>query len=138
VTALSTGTVVAVGESFDSAGVSNGLILSNSWRDDRRYTQAVTGPDHKNSAPDYVALVDQVFAAVPKADHQLSLAGQSLEGTASAPPSGTMPTPPDARAVDRFFAAAGMEDLTLSLARHSARAHQAAENGDLDVLPEAI
>jgi hypothetical protein len=30
VTALSTGTVVAVGQSFDSSGVSNGLILSNS------------------------------------------------------------------------------------------------------------
>jgi hypothetical protein len=31
-TALSTGAVVAVGESFDSSGVSNGLILSNSGK----------------------------------------------------------------------------------------------------------
>jgi hypothetical protein len=44
-----------------------------------------------------------------------------------------MPAPQDARAVDRFFAAAGMDDLTLWLARHNSRARAAAGDGDLDV-----
>src|SRR5262249_44693523 len=35
--ALRDGTVVAVGVSFDSSGVSNGVILSNSWQDDRHH-----------------------------------------------------------------------------------------------------
>jgi hypothetical protein len=59
-------------------------------------------------------------------------------GTATAANGGPTPVSRDAAAVDPFFAAAGKADQTLSLAGHSARAHQAAENGDLDVLPEAI
>jgi hypothetical protein len=49
-----------------------------------------------------------------------------------------MPAPQGARAAGLFFVAARMEDQTLSLARHSSRAHKATANGDLDALPGDI
>jgi hypothetical protein len=153
VTALSDGTVVAVGVQFSSTTGETPLILQNSWHDDQRSAQApaATSPGPLDAASVRTAgpataartptlpssldagAVDLLFAAAGKAAQPLSLAGQSPTGTVAAAPNGTIPAPRDARALDLFFAAAGMTDQTLSLARHSSRAHAATVDGDLDV-----
>jgi hypothetical protein len=77
-TALSSGIVVAVGDSFDASGVSNGLILSNGGKAPQpAATTAGTTtalPTTTPAALDANA-VDQFFAAVAKADQPLSVTG---------------------------------------------------------------
>jgi hypothetical protein len=67
VTVLSDVTVVAVGVTFDSSGVSQAVILSNSWRDDQRYAQAPAAQSGTTGAQLHTAAADQLFAAVGKA-----------------------------------------------------------------------
>jgi hypothetical protein len=78
--ALSSGTVVAVGESFNSSGVSNGLILSNSGKTPQpAATTAGTASAARTrmmSAPLEAAVVDQLFTANVASVSPLSSAGR--------------------------------------------------------------
>jgi hypothetical protein len=120
VTALSTGTVVAVGESFDSSGVSNGLILSNATSAPRAGSRsAVQDAPATTAAPTSVALAAPATAAA----------------TTAAAPTTTMPARSvDDALIDQFFATAGEVDQPLSLTGRRTGEHEAAANADLDGL----
>jgi hypothetical protein len=158
VTALSDGTVAAVGNQFSSTTGTTPLILQNSWHDDPRSATSPAAPSaampaardavavdqlfaaarntaaqtRTTPAPLDAALVGPGFAAAAEAGRPLLVAGQGPAGTPTAAQGGTMPAPQDARAPNPFFAAAGTTDQPLSLTRHSSPAHPTAEDSDVD------
>jgi hypothetical protein len=76
VTALSDGTVAAVGFQQDKGFDKQPLILQHSWRDDQRSAQGPAAPTTAMPATLDAAVVDQLFASAPaKVDQPLPLAG---------------------------------------------------------------
>jgi hypothetical protein len=112
VTALSDGTVAAVGNQFSSMIGTTPLILQNSWHDDQRSAQApaTTSPRPLDGAPVRTA------------------------GPATAARRPALPLPLDAAAVDLLFALVEKIDHLRSLVGPRLSAHEAAGVSDLDVL----
>jgi hypothetical protein len=120
VTALSDGTVAAVGAETDSAGNADGIIFQDPKSAPRAGTRsAAQDAPAATAEPTSVALVAPAMPA----------------GSTAVAPTTTMParSPGDAP-VDRFFATVATADQAMSLAGHRPGEHEAAVNGDLDGL----
>jgi hypothetical protein len=115
VTALSDGTVAAVGSQTSSTTGHTPLILQN----------AASAPKSATKA----SLVETTLAA------PLDAALVMLAGTTTVAQTRPTPAPLDAAPVDQFFAAVGKADQPWSLAGHRLRMHEAAVIGAGDALP---
>jgi hypothetical protein len=113
VTALSDGTVAAVGQQVSSK-VETGLILMNAASAPKKATTA--------SAPATSGL--PMLDAVPPTKAEATT-------TASTAPA---PVPMDAASLDQFFAAIGQAGQRLLFAARRSAAHELAANDDLDVM----
>jgi hypothetical protein len=105
VTALSDGTVAAVGSQVSSTTGQTPLILQNAASAPKTPTKAV-----------------YVGASAP------------ATGTTTSAPTTAMPAPLDTAFVDQLFAAAGKADQSLALAGHRSRTLEPSALGELDVL----
>jgi hypothetical protein len=124
VTALSDGTVTAVGGQFNSTTGETPLILQNA--------QSTWGPrsvvGRQPGGPSAVVAASPMPAAAPGTRHRTTTAAQPT----------TMPLLLEPAAVDQLFTAAAGADQPWPVAGHGRRAHQAAVDGELEAFPEDI
>jgi hypothetical protein len=129
VTALSDGTVAAVGSQIGSTTGQMPLILQN----------AASAP--KTAAPTRSMLAtrdtsprDAVFPAGANEDQHLSFGGPGTTGTTTGRQGGTMPAALEAALLDQLFVAAGKGDQPLPFAGHAWWLNDAAADGASDGL----
>jgi hypothetical protein len=120
VTALSDGTVVAVGNQFSSTTGTIPLILQNPVSAPKAGTRSAA-----LDAPAATAGLTSVALVAPA----------TAAGSTVVAPTTTIPArSPDDAPVDQIFVAVAKADQPLSLAGHRIGEHEAAANGDLDGL----